>query len=325
MRPHGPGRERPVPKALAPRADSGTISTPLLPPPEAHLLPQAPDTALLFERLLSIVERLRAPDGCPWDREQTPRSIAPYLLEEAHEVLEAVASGDAPALCEELGDVLLEVALLAQMAREQGQFTTGDSVRSICDKLVRRHPHVFGGETCADAGAVTASWARIKAQEKRGRGTLEGVPRRLPALHRARRISEKAAGIGFDWADPAGVLDKVGEELEELRAAVGGSDRGRIGEELGDLLFALVNLGRHLGVDAEGALHDASEKFLRRFSHVEGELARRGRGPSDASLEEMEALWQEAKRRLAPRESAPHQSPDPGGVGEAEPAPREKV
>ncbi len=289
------------------------------------MLPQDPETSRLFTRLLDIVERLRAPDGCPWDREQTSRTIAPYLVEEAHEVLEAVEAGDAPAECEELGDILLEVALLSQIAREEERFTVAESLRAICDKLVRRHPHVFGGEACADARAVKVSWARIKAEEKRGRGALEGVPRRLPALHRARRISEKAAGVGFDWADPAGVLDKVEEEIGELRHAIRGEDRERVAEELGDLLFALVNLGRHLGVDAEGALHRTSEKFLHRFSHVEGELARRGRHPSEASLDEMETLWQEAKGRSAPGEPAPHQGTDTGGVGQPQEPSGEEV
>jgi len=289
------------------------------------MLPQDAETSRLFTRLLDIVERLRAPDGCPWDREQTSRTIAPYLVEEAHEVLEAVEADDPGAVCEELGDILLEVALLAQIAREENRFTVAESLRAICDKLVRRHPHVFGEETCTDAQAVKATWARIKAEEKRGRGALEGVPRRLPALHRARRISEKAAGVGFDWADPAGVLDKVAEEIDELRGAIGDEARGRVDEELGDLLFALVNLGRHLGVDAEGALHRTSEKFLHRFAHVEGELTRRGRRPSEATLDELETLWQEAKRRSTPGEPASDQGGDAGRVGQPEKPPGEEV
>ncbi|GAB4260246.1 MAG: nucleoside triphosphate pyrophosphohydrolase [Deferrisomatales bacterium] len=282
------------------------------------MLPNPADTGALFLRLLEIVETLRSPNGCPWDREQTPATIAPYLVEEAHEVLEAVEAGDRDALCEELGDVLLEVALLAQMARERQGFTAADVLRSICDKLVRRHPHVFGGEPCPDAEAVKASWARIKAREKRGRGVLDGVPRRLPALHRARRVSEKAAGVGFDWADPAGVLEKVEEELQELRGALDAGDRQHTEEELGDVLFALVNLGRHVGVDPEAALHRTTVKFLERFRQVEEALARRGRHPAESTLEEMEALWQRAKAP-SPAPEPPAQEPEQArGVGEPE-------
>lgn len=254
------------------------------------------DTGPLFLRLLEIVATLRAPGGCPWDREQTLETIAPYLLEEAHEVAEAVEEGDRTGLCEELGDVLLEVALLSQMAREEGAFTVADSLRAINEKLVRRHPHVFGEGTAASAGEVRESWARIKAAEKRGRGALEGVPRRLPALHRARRVSERAAGVGFDWPDVAGVFDKVEEELAELRDATAGGAKDRTAEEVGDLLFALVNLARHLEIDPEAALHAATEKFAGRFARVEAGLAARGRSPAESSLQEMDALWDEAKR-----------------------------
>ncbi len=263
------------------------------------MLPLEPETGALFLELLAIVERLRAPDGCPWDRAQTPHTIAPYLVEEAHEVLEAVEGGDPRELQEELGDVLLEVALLSQMAREAGAFTAAAPLRAVCAKLVRRHPHVFGAAPAEDAAAVRESWARIKAAEKEGRGTLAGVPRRLPGLHRARRVSEKAAGIGFDWADPEGVLAKVDEELAELREALAAGDRAGAGEELGDLLFALANLGRHLGVDPEAAVHRTTEKFLTRFARVEDALAQGGRSPAEASLAELEALWQRAKQ--APR------------------------
>jgi MazG family protein len=260
------------------------------------MLPPDPETGELFLRLLEIVRTLRSPGGCPWDREQTPETIAPYLVEEAHEVQEAIEARDHRGLCEELGDVLLEVALLAQMAREEDRFTVSDSLRSICEKLVRRHPHVFGTEKAADAQAVRESWAKIKAEEKKDRGVLEGVPRRLPALHRARRVSEKASGVGFDWPDPAGVVEKIEEELGELRKATTEGRNDEVAEELGDLLFALVNLARHLGVDPEAALHRTTDKFLTRFAHVEQSLAMEGKHPSDASLEEMDRLWEEAKR-----------------------------
>jgi MazG family protein len=259
------------------------------------LVPTDPATAELFLRLLELVETLRSPGGCPWDREQTLASIAPYLIEEAHEVQEAIEARDQRGLCEELGDVLLEVALLSQMAREKGDFTVADSLRSICDKLVRRHPHVFGAGEAADVRAVRETWARIKAAEKRGRGALEGVPRRLPALHRALRVSEKASGVGFDWPDAGGVIAKAEEEIGELRTAWSEGRREEVAGELGDLLFALVNLARHLGVDPEAALHRTTEKFLTRFAHIEKSLAEGGRHPSEASLEEMDLLWEEAK------------------------------
>lgn len=274
-------------------------------------LPLSEHTAGLFVRLLEIVERLRGPDGCPWDREQTPATIAPYLVEEAYEVQEAVERGDPAELREELGDVLLEVALLAQMAREQGAFTVADSLRDICDKLIRRHPHVFGDARADTPEEVAVSWAQIKAQEKQGRGVVEGVPRRLPALHRARRVSEKAAGVGFDWDRAEAVLEKVDEELSELRAAVARGDRDGAAEELGDLLFALVNLGRHLGVDAEQALHGTVEKFLRRFARIEAALAGRGLRPDQVGPEELEALWQAAKRGSTAAETPSHHGEHP--------------
>jgi MazG family protein len=262
------------------------------------MLPVDAETGPLFLRLLAIVETLRSPGGCPWDREQTPRTIAPYLVEEAHEVLEAVETGDAHELCGELGDVLLEIALLSHMAREEDQFTVADALRSICAKLVRRHPHVFGKQECPDAAAVQQTWSQIKAAENRHRGTLEGVPRRLPALHRARRVSEKAAGVGFDWADAEGVLAKVEEELAELKQAMKNGGCREAEEELGDLLFAVTNLGRHLGADPEATLHQATERFLDRFALVELALGARGRHPADATMDELEALWLEAKRAL---------------------------
>ena len=260
------------------------------------MLPLDSETGPLFLRLIEIVETLRSPAGCPCDREQTPATIAPYLVEEAHEVQEAVEAQDRRELCEELGDVLLEVALLSQMAREEGAFTVTDSLRAICQKLVRRHPHVFGEGQASDAEAVRESWARIKAEERKDRGALDGVPRRLPALHRARRITEKAAGVGFDWADPADVLEKIEEELAELRCSLREGRKDAIAEELGDVLFALVNLGRHLEVDPEAALHRTTEKFLVRFAHIEARLAAQGKHPSETSLEEMDRLWEEAKK-----------------------------
>jgi MazG family protein len=249
----------------------------------------------LFERLMEIVAILRAPDGCPWDREQTQNSIVPYLIEEAHEVVEAIEQDDSEQLCEELGDLLLEVALLAQMAKEKGDFTVADSLQSICDKMVRRHPHIFADEVAEDALTVKRNWSRIKAEEKPDRTTLDGVPRSLGALHRARRVAEKAANVGFDWEGVDGVVDKVKEEWGELSEALENRDQKGAEEELGDLLFVLACLGRHLKIDAERSLHSTVDKFMRRFSHIETELEKNGQNPADATMDEMEALWQEAK------------------------------
>lgn len=254
--------------------------------------------AELFTRLVGIVATLRSPEGCPWDRAQTPLTIAPYLLEETHEVLQAIEEGDEEALRDELGDLMLEVALLTRMAEERGAFDIGDSLQAICEKLVRRHPHVFGEEAGKgiDADGVSRRWTEIKAAEKPDRPALGGVPRSLPALHRAKRVSEKAAGVGFDWPGALEVLDKVEEECRELREALAEKDRDGAAGELGDLLFALVNLGRHLNVDAEWSLHQTTDKFERRFGHVEKRIGERGKNLREATLEEMEDLWNEAKK-----------------------------
>jgi MazG family protein len=250
----------------------------------------------LFSRLDEIVATLRSPEGCPWDREQTLKTISPYLIEETFEAVEAIEEEDRGLLKEELGDILLEVVLLARIASEEKAFTVEDSLESICEKLIRRHPHVFGEEKWRGAEELQRSWSRIKALEKPKRGLLEGVPRSLPALHRARRISEKAASVGFDWESARGVVLKIREECEELTAAIEAKDSVSAEEELGDILFAVVNLGRHLGVDAETALHRTTEKFTRRFSYLEKVLKDSGRTPADATSAEMEELWLEAKK-----------------------------
>jgi MazG family protein len=275
------------------------------------MLPLDPATGELFVELLRIVERLRSDEGCPWDREQTPRTIAPYLIEEAHEAAEAIEDGDAGELCVELGDVLLEVALLAQMLREEGKYTAADSLRAIREKLIRRHPHVFGDESVADSRAVRESWAKLKAKERRGGGALAGVPRRLAALHRARRVSERAAGVGFDWEEAGSVFRKVEEEFAELRRAWETDHAEGIREELGDLLFAVANLARHLDVDPEAALHGSTEKFLARFAHLEATLAKQERTPGEASAEELDELWEAAKGAL----DAGGGGSDPGARG----------
>jgi ATP diphosphatase len=243
---------------------------------------------------------LRTPGaGCPWDLEQTFATIAPYTIEEAYEVADAIARGNLDlGLAEELGDLLLQVVFHARMAEEQGRFAFGDVVLAITEKLLRRHPHVFGeaGELSADE--VKTLWQRIKAEEKANdssvkRHTLGGVPVALPALTRAQKLQEKAGRVGFDWNDARAVLDKIEEEAREIAPVL--DDIERAAEEIGDLLFAVVNLARHARVDAESALRAANVKFERRFGAIEDALAARGRTPRDASLDEMEALWNDAK------------------------------
>ncbi|WP_242345563.1 nucleoside triphosphate pyrophosphohydrolase [Anaeromyxobacter terrae] len=252
-----------------------------------------------IERLLGIMERLRGPDGCPWDREQTLRSLRPYVLEETYEVLEAIDAGDAREHCEELGDLLLQIVFQAQLTREQGQFDFADVANAISNKLVSRHPHVFGDVAVKDADDVLRQWAALKREEKRAKGrgesVLEGVPREMPALARADRLTEKASRIGFDWPDAGGAREKLAEEIGELDQAIASGDRDAIEHELGDVLFAAANLSRKLGIPAEEALRGTIARFVARFSHIERELARRGVPHAGASLEEMDALWNEAK------------------------------
>jgi MazG family protein len=266
-----------------------------------------------FPRLVAVMERLLAPDGCPWDREQTLESLRPYLLEETYEVLEAMETGTPAEHCEELGDLLMQIVFQAKLRQAEAAFDVDDVVAAIADKLVRRHPHVFADATAASAGEVVAQWDRIKAEERRDKArragggdggagpeqprTLAGVPRAMPALARAQRISERAAGIGFDWPDVAGCRAKVDEELGELDAAVAAdAPRAEVEHEVGDLLFAAVSLARKLGIDAEGALRAATSRFVGRFEHIEDRLRERGRSPRESTLEEMDALWEDAKR-----------------------------
>ena len=251
-------------------------------------------------RLIEIMAALRDPKtGCPWDVEQDFRSIAPYTLEEAYEVADAIERGQLQDLQEELGDLLLQVVFHAQMAREQGAFDFDDVVRGICDKLVRRHPHVFAGERVESAEAQTELWEQLKAGEKAARapaGLLDDVPLALPALTRAAKLGRRAARAGFDWPDAAGPRSKVDEELGELDDALAaGAPADVVEGEVGDLLFALVNFARHLGVDAEAALRRSNEKFVRRFRHVERRLSEAGLAGNDAGLEQMDAWWEEAK------------------------------
>ena len=252
------------------------------------------------ERLLAIMARLRNPDGgCPWDVEQNFASIAPYTIEEAYEVADAIARNDRNALREELGDLLLQVVFHAQMAKEEGSFTFEEVAAAINEKMLRRHPHVFGDEAITSAAAQAQNWEKIKEQErqKKSSGTLADVPLALPALMRAQKLQSRAARVGFDWPDVSGVFAKIEEELAEVREAVEAKNKEKIAEEIGDLLFAVVNLARFLEADAETGLRAANEKFIRRFAHVEAGITAQDRTLKEASLQEMEALWQAAKEK----------------------------
>lgn len=247
-----------------------------------------------LDPLVDVMARLRGPGGCPWDREQTHESLRPYMLEEAYEAVEAAGSGDMAGLRDELGDVLLQVVFHAQLARERGDFTVDDVVQGITDKLIRRHPHVFGDVHVSGAADVVRNWEAIKAQEKgetRPRGLLEGIGKGLPALTRAAKVQRKAAKVGFDWPDVQGPLDKIREELAELQAATPDQVEG----ELGDLLFAVVNVARFYGVEPEVALAGTIAKFMRRFAYIEAAARCFNQNLGDMTLAEMERLWVEAK------------------------------
>ena len=262
-----------------------------------------------FDSLVEIMRALRAPGGCPWDREQTQASLRPFVLEETYEVLEAIESGSPAQLCEELGDFLFEAVFLAQISDERGEFTVADAIDAICDKLVRRHPHVFAdteGDPSLTSGQVIEKWETLKAREreaagqpaKRPKTTLSGVPKTLPSLLRAYEVSARAAAVGFDWSRAADVLDKIEEEVAELRREVECGATGplsRAEEEMGDLLFAIANLSRKLGIEPEAALRRANDKFTARFEAVEHAFTARNQSMSDATLDEMEAEWQKVK------------------------------
>ena len=251
-----------------------------------------------LDRLVRTMAFLRSDRGCPWDRKQTHRSLTRYAIEEAHELADAAERGEAAAIKEELGDLLLQVVFHAQMASEAGLYDLEDIARGIGEKLWRRHPHVFGDAVAETPEDVERTWERTKASEGRpvGKGLLDGLPRSLPALGRCRRISERAARVGFDFSGPDEVLDKLVEEAAELVEARRGSDPEALRHEVGDLLFATANLARHLGVDPEDALQRCNDRFVTRFRVVERGIVAEGRDLQDASLEEMEALWRQAKR-----------------------------
>ena len=253
-----------------------------------------------FQRLVDIMRRLRGPDGCPWDREQTLATLRPFVLEETYEVLDAIDRGDHDALRGEIGDLLFEGVFLARIEEDEGRFTVADALTAVCEKLVRRHPHVFADVPGVNTpGRVVEQWEQIKAREQqeagRPRGALQGVPAAMPSLLRAHEIGTRAAAVGFDWARTEDVLDKIDEEVRELRAAVAAEGRGRSEEEMGDLLFAIANLARKLGIEPESALRGANGRFSRRFAALERRFDARGRTLQDATLEEMEDVWQQVK------------------------------
>jgi MazG family protein len=250
-----------------------------------------------FQNLCGIVAKLRAPGGCPWDREQTNESLLPAVIEEAYEVVEAVHARDDAHFREELGDVLLLVVMHAEIAREAGRFNIGDVLREISGKLVRRHPHVFETSDALDAGAVLKQWEAIKREEKKADSHyLASLPKALPALMRAQKAQSKAARVNFDWTELRDVIAKVEEEVGEIQEAIGTENRGRIEDEIGDLLFAVVNLARKCKIDAETALQKATDKFVTRFNRVEDELKARDKQLGDVGLEEMDAIWEEIKK-----------------------------
>jgi ATP diphosphatase len=254
-----------------------------------------------IDRLLAIMARLRDPQsGCPWDRKQTYSTIAPYTIEEAYEVADAIERKDLHELKSELGDLLFQVVFHAQLAREEKAFDFDDVVTAISEKLERRHPHVFGTASIDSAEAQNVAWEAHKRKEREDKrsdsSVLDDVPLPLPALTRAAKLGKRASSVGFDWPDIDGVLAKVEEEIKELRDARRSGSREEVQAELGDLLFSIVNLGRHLGADLETALRTTNAKFERRFRYVEGELRKQGKRPQEATLEEMDSLWNEAKR-----------------------------
>ena len=276
-------------------------------------MPTAPESSnaaapgAQLERLVEIMRILRAPDGCPWDREQTLSSLRPFVLEEAYEVVDAIYGGDIAALRDELGDLVLEAVFVAQLCAEDDQFTLADALRSVSEKLIRRHPHVFASDTERLAGRETRSaadvkrrWEKIKATEQQSAGQspqlLGGLPAGLPALLRAYRMGRRTATVGFDWNRTNDVMEKVEEELSELQDAMAAGPPAAVEDELGDLLFTVANLGRHLGIDPEGALRQANRKFSNRFAELERRFLARGRPLREATLDQMDAEWQQIKR-----------------------------
>ena len=250
-----------------------------------------------FDDLVKLMTTLRAPGGCPWDRKQTLESLKPFVIEEAYEVVDAIDRDDRGALLEEVGDFLLEAVFITEITREEGSFDIYDSITAIHDKLVRRHPHVFGDVEAKDAEQVLVNWEKLKSEErkKENKGVLSGVPASLPALLKAARLTEKAARVGFDWRGTDEVFHKVDEEIGELREAIASGDKANMHDEIGDLLFTIANIARKLDVNAEEALQSTNRKFTRRFESMESRVHGEGRNIDQLTLEEMDSLWDEAK------------------------------
>jgi len=263
--------------------------------------PASIEAGLLFARFVELIARLRAPGGCPWDREQTHETVKPMTIEEAYEVAHAIEEGDDEELAGELGDLLLQVVFHANIAEERGAFRLKRVIERVSDKMVRRHPHVFGDDDAATSGEVLRNWEAIKAQERAARGKddesmLDSVHKGLPAVMEAFQMTTKVSRVGFDWKEADGALVKLDEEVLELREAIAAkTDAAKVAEEVGDLLFAAVNVARLTGVDPESALKSSNRKFRRRFRHIEDRLRAEGRQPADSTLEEMDRLWDEAK------------------------------
>jgi MazG family protein len=255
-------------------------------------------SAIRFQKLCDIVAKLRAPGGCPWDREQTHESLLPAVIEEAYEVTEAARAEDDAHFCEELGDLLLLVVMHAEIARETGRFNIDEIIGEVAEKLVRRHPHVFGTSDARDSGAVLKQWEAIKREEKKTDSHyLASLPKALPALMRAQKAQSKAARVNFDWADLRDVVAKIEEEIREIKEAIASRDRARMEDEIGDLLFAVVNLARKCKIDAESALQGGTDKFVTRFNRLEDELRAQGKRLGDVNLAEMDAIWNQIKKR----------------------------
>jgi ATP diphosphatase len=273
-----------------------------------------PSTGKRFEKLVEIMATLRGPNGCPWDKEQDFNTLKPMLVEEVYEVLEAIDTQDFDGVSEELGDLMLHIVFQAQLGKEAGTFDINTVIDKICEKLIRRHPHVFGSEEAGTPDEVIKNWEAIKAQEKAAklnsrtpeqRSLLEGIPSKLPALHEAHQISSRAARVGFDWPDIEGVFGKLQEEIRELKEVIAENandpKRDRLEDEIGDLLFVLVNIARYLKIDSESALKRANRKFKARFQYMEHELSRQGKTLEESNLDEMETLWKRAKAEVQPQ------------------------
>jgi len=253
-----------------------------------------------IKSIISVIKKLRGPSGCPWDREQTREKMGYYLIEEAHEAKEAIDADSPQKIKEELGDLLFQLLTVIEISEEMGEFTLSQVIEQARDKMVRRHPHVFGKHSVNDANEVVANWVQIKKQEKKEGeeedSIVSGIPKSIPSLHRAYLITQRASRVGFDWEDKEGVLKKLKEEVKELESAVSEEDRDRIIHEMGDLLFSVVNLGRFLEISPESALNKAVDRFISRFQYIEQRLRERGKDPSQSTLEEMDQLWEEAKK-----------------------------